>query len=102
MAGDPPLLCLTCNQNFFAPAERLGEIRAGLIEEESSRCARLRQVSEQRQALATARSQAGFAGIPTDSTDRVIQRDSMARLEQTLNDEAESLKRSMWHSPAWK
>lgn len=96
------LTCTTCGQTFAAPDDRAAP---GLVEEESARCARLREVNERRKALDAARNQAGFAGIlhgdeDKDTVDMVMQRDSMARLDSALRDEAEGLAKQMSHVPA--
>jgi hypothetical protein len=95
-------ICTTCGQYFRVPAER-ADTAAALIEEESARCARLREIAQQRQALA-ARIQAGIAGVlgsdRIDTNDLVAQRQSLAQLEATLKAEEEELSRGMLHTPA--
>jgi hypothetical protein len=85
------------------PAGLAPESFPALVEEESARCKRLGEVKRQREALAAARLQAGFAGVignePVDTVDMVAQRDSMSRLDATLQDEAEALARAMGHVP---
>ena len=72
------------------------------VDEESARCARWREIAQQRQALA-ARIQAGIAGMlgtdTMDTVDLVAQRKSLTQLDATLKTEAEALKRVMGHIP---
>ena len=96
------LTCNTCGKAFAAPPGREG---AGLVEEESARCARLREVNEQRAALEVARNQAGFAGVlhgneDKDTMDLVMQRASLTRLDAALKAEAADLSAAMLHEPA--
>jgi len=96
------LTCSTCGKSFAAPQ---GGEAAGLADEESARCARLREVTEQRAALEAARTQAGFAGVlhgneDKDTMDLVMQRASLSRLDAALKAEAEELAASMLHQPA--
>lgn len=102
MPADLDLTCTACGKTFAAPD---GRAAADLVEEESARCARLREVSEQRRALDAARTQAGFAGVlhgteDKDTVDLVMQRDSMARLDAALKKEAEGLAAALLHEPA--
>ena len=75
---------------------------AALVEEESARCNRLREIKQQREALG-ARIQAGFAGMlgsdKIDTNDLVAQRQSLAQLEAALRTEAEELSKAMIHVP---
>ena len=72
------------------------------VDEESARCARWREIAQQRQALA-ARTQAGIAGMlgtdTVDTIDRVAQRRSLIQLDATLKIEAQELERMMGHIP---
>ena len=93
--------CRTCGKPFTPPA-RHDEAAAALVEEESVRCSRLREITQQRQALA-ARTQAGFAGVlgsdTVDTVDLVAQRRSLAQLDSALRAEAEELAKVMQHVP---
>jgi len=75
---------------------------ATLVEEESARCNRLREITQQREALG-ARIQAGFAGMlgsdRIDTNDLVAHRQSLAQLEASLRTEAEELTKAMIHVP---
>lgn len=96
------LKCKTCGKSFAPPAGHASEASAALVEEESARCSRLREITQQRQALA-ARMQAGFAGVlggdTVDTVDLVAQRKSLAQLDATLKAEAEGLSKVMRHVP---
>ena len=96
------LKCKTCGKSFAAPAGPASEASAALVEEESARCSRLREITQQRQALA-ARTLAGFAGVlgsdTVDTADLVAQRQSLAQLDATLKAEGEGLSRVMLHVP---
>jgi len=74
------------------------EAAAAFVEEESARCGRLREITQQRQALA-ARTQAGFAAClgsdTVDTVDLVAQRRSLAQLDSALRAEAEELAKVM-------
>ena len=98
----PELICTHCGKTFSLPAGRARETFTALVEEESARCSRLREIMQQRQALA-ARTQAGFAGVlgteVVDTVDRVAQRQSLAQLDATLKAEAEELSKVMLHVP---
>lgn len=95
------LACRTCGKSFTTPVQH-GEVTAALVEEESVRCSRLREIMQQRQALA-ASTQAGFAGVlgsdTMDTVDLVAQRRSLAQLDSALGAEAEQLARIMLHVP---
>lgn len=97
------MTCANCGKSFVVPA---GHETAAFEAEESARCARLREIDEQRKSIDAARKQAGFAGFPqstttdNDTVDVVMQRHSMARLEAALRSEAEELARQMRHDPA--
>jgi hypothetical protein len=97
------LKCKTCGKSFAPPAADAGEASSTLVEEESARCGRLREITQQRQALATT-VQAGFAGVlgtePIDTVDRVALRQSLAQLDATLKAEAEGLSKAMLHVAA--
>jgi hypothetical protein len=99
---NPPLRCITCGGFFAAPADRRQSILA-LIEEESARCQRLREIGLQRQTLA-ARIQAGVAGTlggdTVETNDLVAQRQSLAQLDAALMAEAAALANTMVHVPA--
>jgi len=97
----PELTCATCGKSFM-PAAGHGGTTATLEKEESARCSRMREIAQQRQALA-ARTQAGFAGVlgsdTVDTVDLVAQRRSLAQLDATLKVEADELAKVMWHVP---
>lgn len=102
MSPESTLICTTCGKAFAAPA---GRQVTGLIEEESERCARLREIEEQRRALDATRTQSGFAGAlhgsgESDTVDLVMQRNSMMRLDAALKNEAERLVAALLHEPA--
>lgn len=92
------LACTTCGAAFEAPQ---GRDATGTILEESARCARLREINEQRKALEVARTQAGFAGMTASSEtmDRVAHQTSMARLDLALKAEAEKISGALLHAP---
>jgi hypothetical protein len=94
--------CRTCGKPFTSPAAHASEATAALVEEESARCSRLREITQQRQALA-ARTQAGFAGVlgsdTVETVDLVAQRRSLAQLDSALRAEAEELAKVMQHVP---
>lgn len=96
------LVCRTCGKSFTPPAGHASEQSIPLVEEESSRCNRLREITQQRQALAS-RTQAGFAGVlggdTVDTVDLVAQRRSLAQLDATLKAEADELSKVMLHVP---
>jgi len=100
-ANPLPLTCKSCGGLFPAPR---GQRQAGaaLIEEESARCRRLREIGLQRQTLA-ARLQAGPAGTlggdAIDTNDLLAQRQSIAQLDATLAAEAAALSQGMLHVP---
>ena len=75
---------------------------ATLVEEESARCSRLREITQQRQALA-ARTQAGITGMldhdRIDTVDMVAHRKSLLQLDATLKAEADELTKVMVHVP---
>jgi hypothetical protein len=91
--NNPAPKCTTCGKSLTS-AER--------VEEESVRCARLREIAQQRQALAV-RIQGGIAGMlgsdTIDTVDLVAQRKSLAQLDATLKAEAEGLEGEMGHVP---
>lgn len=100
MSRTTELTCITCGKSFAAPA---GREAAGLVEEESSRCSRLREINEQRKALDVARAQGGFAGVPggeSDTVDLLAHRESMSRLDSALKKEADVIIAAMLHEPA--
>jgi len=101
-SGNSALACRTCGKLLILPVARASDAAAVLVEEESARCGRLQEISQQRQALA-ARTQAGFAGVlgsdTVDTVDLVAQRRSLAQLDATLNAEAVELARVMLHVP---
>jgi len=96
------LKCKTCGKSFAPPADYIREAFAELVEEESVRCSRVRDIARQRQVLAT-RMQSGIAGVlggeTIDTTDMVSQRQSLAQLDATLKAQAEGLSRDMLHVP---
>ena len=96
------LKCKTCGKFFAPPDGHVREASAELVEEESLRCSRVREISRQRQVIA-ARMQAGIAGVlgsePVDTTDLVSQRQSLAQLDATLKAQAEALSIGMLHVP---
>jgi hypothetical protein len=98
---NPPLRCATCGGLVATPADRRQPIFA-LIEEESARCQRLREISLQRQTLA-ARIQAGLAGTlggdTVETNDLVAHRQSLAQLDAALMAEAAALASTMVHVP---
>lgn len=100
-AEKPELTCATCGKSFMPTTGHIGTT-ATLVEEESARCSRVREIAQQRQALA-ARTQAGFAGVlgtdTVDTVDLVAQRRSLAQLDATLKTEADELAKVMWHVP---
>lgn len=94
--------CKTCGKIFAVSG---GRESAALVEEESARCARLREIATQRESIDAACHQPGFTGVlhgtgDTDTVDLVMQRHSMARLDAALRSEAEGLAKLMWHTPA--
>ena len=96
------LVCRTCGKSFSSQAVHANEAAAVLVEEESARCRRMREITQQRQTLA-ARIQAGFAGMlgtdTADTIDLVAHRKSLAQLDSTLGKEAEDLSKLMRHVP---
>jgi hypothetical protein len=96
------LRCKSCGAMLAVPRGLENEATLRLIEAESTRCARLREITQQRQALG-ARIQAGIAGMlgsdRLDTNDMVAQRKSLAQLEETLKAEAEDLAKFMVHLP---
>ena len=101
MTGQLPLTCTACSKSFTPPPCH-GDAAAALVDEESARCSRMREITQQRQALA-ARTQAGFAGMlgsdTVDTVDLVAHRRSLAQLDATLRAEAEELSKIMLHVP---
>ena len=97
--NDSTLKCATCGKSLTPPNGRTAIER---LDEESARCARWREIAQQRQALA-ARIQAGIAGMlgtdTMDTVDRVAQRLSLTQLDATLETESEELERVMGHIP---
>ena len=93
------LKCKICGKSLTLPA---GQASAELVEEESTRCSRLQEITQQRQALA-ARMQGGIVGMlggdTVDTTDMVAHRKSLAQLDATLKAEAEELAALMHHAP---
>lgn len=91
--------CATCGKSL---TPHNGRAAMEFVDEESARCARWREIAQQRQALA-ARIQAGIAGMlgtdTMDTVDLVAQRKSLNQLDATLKTEAEELKRVMGHIP---
>ena len=96
------LKCTTCGKSFAPSTAVAGEVATALIEEESVRCARLQEITQQRQALAL-RMQAGITGMlgsdTMDTIDMVAQRRSLNQLDATLKSEAEDLVKVMGHAP---
>ena len=101
-SGKFSLRCKTCGKSFAPPAGHVSAASGELVEEESIRCSRVRDIARQRQVLA-ARMQAGIAGVlgsePVDTMDLVSQRQSLAQLDATLKTQAEALSRGMLHVP---
>jgi hypothetical protein len=97
--GKPGLTCKTCGKFLTLTA---GQASAALVVEESARCARLREITQQRQALGS-RMQTGITGVlgsdTMDTVDMVAQRRSLAQLDATLKVEAEELAKAMLHTP---
>lgn len=96
----PGLICKTCGKFLTLTS---GQASAGFVDEESARCARLREITLQRQALA-ARVQSGIVGVigsdTVDTMDMVAHRKSLAQLDATLKTQAEELVKAMLHTPA--
>jgi hypothetical protein len=96
------LACTSCGKSFAPPPGHASESAASLVEEESARCRRLREITQQRQTVA-ARIQAGIAGVlgsvMVDTVDRVAHRKTLAQLDATLKGEAEDLSKFMLHVP---
>jgi hypothetical protein len=96
------LRCKTCGKVLAAPLGHGKEALATLVEDESARCSRLREIRQQCQVLA-ARTQSGIAGMldheRIDTMDMVAHRASLAHLEATLKAEAEELAKVMVHVP---
>ena len=96
------LRCKTCGKVLAAPLGHRKEALATLIDEESARCSRLREITQQRQTIA-ARTQAGIIGMldhdRIDTTDMVAHRKSLAQLDAALRAEAERLAKEMVHVP---
>lgn len=93
------LVCTTCGKALAAPA---GQAPEAFVDEESARCARLREIVQQRRALA-ARMQSGIAGVvgsdSADTVDLIAQRKSLAQLDATLETQAQALGAMMAHVP---
>jgi hypothetical protein len=96
------LKCKTCGQFFAPPDGHVREASTELVEEESLRCSRVREILRQRQVLA-ARMQAGISGVvgseTVDTTDLVSQRQSLTQLDAALKAQAEALSVDMLHVP---
>jgi|SRR5258708_3751712 len=96
------LKCKTCGKSFAPPAGHGSEASARLVDEESARCARLREITQQRRALAD-RAQAGIAGVlgsdTLDTIDMVAQRESLTQLDAALEAQADELAKVMLHVP---
>jgi hypothetical protein len=96
------LKCKSCGAMLAVPRGLDQEATGRLIDAESARCARLREIAQQREALG-ARIQAGIAGMlgsdRIDTNDLVAQRMSLAQLAATLTAEAEDLAKFMVHLP---
>jgi hypothetical protein len=97
--GNSTFKCQTCGKSFTAPA---GQASDELVEEESARCARLREIAQQRQALSL-KLQAGIVGMlgsdTVDTIDLVAHRRSLAQLDATLAAQAKELEAAMLHKP---
>ena len=97
--NDSTAKCATCGKSL---TPHNGRAAIESVNEESARCARWREIVQQRQALA-ARIQAGIAGMlgtdTMDTVDMVAQRKSLTQLDATLKAEAELLERAMGHVP---
>lgn len=91
--------CKTCGKTL--PVQT-GPGADALVEEESARCSRLREIAQQRHALA-AKMQSGIVGLlgsdTADTVDLVAQRNSFAQLDATLQAQAEALAAAMTHVP---
>jgi hypothetical protein len=88
--------CKNCGKPFALPAGGTA------VEEGSMRCARLREIAQQRQALSL-KLQAGIVGMvggdSVDTVDLVAHRRSLAQLDAALAAEAKELSASMSHKP---
>lgn len=95
----PALKCKTCGKFLTLTS---GQASATLVDEESVRCARLREITQQRLTLAS-RAQAGITGVlgsdTMDTVDMVAQRRSMNQLDVALKAEAGELVGKMLHTP---
>lgn len=97
--NNPAPACKTCGKFLTLTS---GQATTALVDEESARCARLREITQQRQALAS-RAQAGITGVlgsdTMDTVDMVAQRRSMNQLDVALKAEAGVLVEKMLHTP---
>ena len=99
---DAAPLCTNCEMLLSVPERLQQEAVAALIAAESARCARLQEITQQRQALAV-RIQAGIAGIlgsdRLETNDLVAHRQSLSQLEETLKAQFDQLSKVMIHKP---
>ena len=97
--NDSTAKCATCGKSL---TPHNGRAAIESANEESARCARWREIAQQRHAL-NARIQAGIVGVlgsdTMDTVDMVAQRNSLIQLDATLKAEAEGLERVMRHVP---
>jgi hypothetical protein len=95
-------VCRNCEMALALPEGLEQEAVAALIDAESARCARLAELTRQRQALAM-RIQAGIAGIVgsdrLETNDLIVHRHSLAQLEETLKSQFDELSKVMVHKP---
>jgi hypothetical protein len=91
--------CKTCGK---ALALATGPQTDTLVEEESARCAQLREIAQRRRVLA-AKMQSGVTGLlggdTVDTVDLVAHRKGLAQLDAALQAQAEALAGAMVHSP---
>src|SRR5258708_23388272 len=96
------LKCKTCGKSFAPPAGHGSEASARLVDEESARCARLREITQQRRPLAD-RAQAGIAGgLGSDTLETihmVPQRESLPQLDAALEAQADEFAQVIFHPP---
>jgi hypothetical protein len=97
-----PPVCTNCKMVLAAPEGLEQEAVIALIQAESARCARLGEITQQRQALAV-RVQAGIAGIlgsdRLETNDLIMHRQSLAQLEEMLMAQFDELSKVMVHKP---
>jgi hypothetical protein len=97
-----PPTCTNCKMILAVPEGLEQEAVTALIDAESARCARLLEITQQRQALAM-RIPAGIAGIlgsdRLETTDLIAHRQSLSQLEETLRAQFDDLSEVMLHKP---